>query len=245
MSPTRQVGAPKPTSEVRAPALLGDLVFLGLVVGVVVVVSVVTVMWTGERHADSGSVSIPVALPGAPGLVRLAPGESFAETSVTDSGDLIVTQWIHADDPLQQVELALPQVPGGAPLAADQVVVTADGDPVSGPTEISARPASYVLRDARLVQIDYRLVGAIERSASVEGRALAVATTLDVRYAPRPVRETRVVQAPEVLSLACTSSGQAAPAPCGASQRANQWSVELTGVGVRDRVIAQVTLGAG
>ncbi len=77
------------------------------------------------------------------------------------------------------------------------------------------------------------------------GRALALATTLVVQHASRPASETRVVRAPEVLALACAASVDVAPVPCGRAEDPGQWSVQLTGDHVDDRVVAQLTvLGA-
>jgi hypothetical protein len=93
------------------------------------------------------------------------------------------------------------------------------------------------------VQLLYRLNGAVSLSDSTTGRALALATSLDVRYSPRPRSETRVVIAPAVLSLSCTASATGELVPCGI-QEGDQWKVELKGPRIRDRVVAQVDLAS-
>ena len=94
-----------------------------------------------------------------------------------------------------------------------------------------------------MVEVTYRLSGAVERSDSADGRALALATTIDVRYPHRARSETRVVLAREVLALACTASADRPPVPCGQSSGADRWRVELDGREISSRVVAQLTLG--
>ena len=118
----------------------------------------------------------------------------------------------------------------------------ADGALVDGPATITGSGATYTFDETTDVQVRYVLTGAVVRSDSVGGRALALATRLDLRYSPPPEREIRVVIAAEVLSLACSASPDAAPVPCGQAESTDQWRVELTGPRVDDRVIAQVTL---
>jgi hypothetical protein len=55
----------------------------------------------------------------------------------------------------------------------------------------------------------------------------------------------RVVRAPQVLSLACTPSLYAVPAPCGTRMRPDAWRVQLDRDEGAVRVVAQVTLDAG
>lgn len=178
---------------------------------------------------------------GAPPM--LTADESYAESEVLMSGEVVVHQWIRSDEPLGLLRLALPEVPGAEGLSASEVEVLADDAVVAGPASITGAPATYTFDETTDVRVRYVLTGAVERSDSAAGRALAVATTLDVGYAPRTGRETRVVMAPEVLSLACSPSPEASAVPCGRANGTNEWRVELTGPRVVDRVLAQLTLG--
>lgn len=182
-----------------------------------------------------------VAAPDPPRL--LARRESYVETKVLPNGEVAVRQWIRAGEPIDQLSLALPSIAGMADLAATDVQVTAEGQPVDGPASISGRRVTYSFDPTVNLQVSYLLSGAVKRSSSAAGRALAMATTLDVTYAPRAEQETRVVRAPEVLSLACSSSPQEPPVPCGADYGDGQWRVELTGADVVDRVTAVLTIG--
>jgi len=194
-----------------------------------------------DRPAEPGPVS--AAASGAPQV--LAPNESYVETRVLASGDVVVRQWIRADAPLDRLRLALPEVQGTADLSATEVEVLADGAVVAGPATMTGGGdgATYTFAETADVQLSYVLAGAVERSDSAAGRALALATTLDVRYSPQTERETRIVHAPEVLSLACSASPEAPTAPCGQADGLDRWRVELTGPRVVDRVVAQITLG--
>ena len=110
-----------------------------------------------------------------------------------------------------------------------------------GSAGVGAGRVTYRFAPATTVRLSYVLVGAVTVSDEETGRALALATALDVRYPHRPAVETRVVRAPAVLALACTPSVRRTPEPCGTTD-GDGWRVELTGPHVDDRVLAQVTL---
>ena len=191
---------------------------------------------------DSGTGPIGPGEATARGPLGSLPEESYVEARVRPGGDIVVQQWIRSEEPLRRVVLGLPEV-SGARLSAVAVEVMADDVRVGGPRTITRGAATYAFEDSTDVRLRYRLTGAVLRTGSVTGRALALATTLDVDYRPRPARETRVVRAPAVLSLACASSGVESPVPCGSLEGLDQWRVDLTGPRVTDRVLAQVTLG--
>lgn len=172
----------------------------------------------------------------------LGADESYVETRVLPSGTLVVHQWIRPSEPLRQLRLTLPSVPGPEHLSATEVEVLADSVPVDGPGRIGEVGATYTFEESMAVEVRYRLTGAVERSDSTAGRALAIATTLHVDYRPQARLQTQVVRAGEVLSLACSPSPTQTPVPCGEPQTASRWRVDLTGSSVVDRVIAQVTL---
>lgn len=190
-----------------------------------------------DRPADRAAGSSA-----GPGVVPLHAGESYVETLVQPNGEVVVRQWIRPDEPFRQLQLALPTVPGAEDLSAARIEVVADGVVVEGPDQITGSPATYTFAETTDVGVSYQLYGALERSDSAVGRALVVATSLDVGYEPRPERETRVVLAPEVLSLACSPSLEEPYVPCGEADGDDQWQVELVGPHVVDRVIAQLNL---
>ncbi|HYH72237.1 MAG TPA: hypothetical protein VD764_03415 [Nocardioides sp.] len=176
------------------------------------------------------------------GSAALSADESYVETRVLPTGELVVRQRIRPDQPVRRLRLALPEVPGAEVLSAHGVEVVADGEPVDGEDILTDRAADYVFDASTDLQIRYRLDGAVEFSDSVTGRALALATSLHVAYAPLAARETRVVSAAEVLSLACTRTAAEPPVPCGEASGDDRWSVELEDPRVTDRVMAQVNL---
>lgn len=234
--------ADRPTTE-EAPTPRRDarrrIGVLALVLGVLLGVAVVgTAYWWTAR--DDGAPRAEGAWTAPEGL---DPDEGYVETRVHADGTMEVRQWMHADEALERVTLRIPRVTSAGQLAAQDVEVLADGEPVEGRGEITYFAAAYDLGGASEVELRYRLVGAVERSSSAPGRALAVATALDARFSPAPAREVRVVKAPEVLSLACARSADASPVPCGTPDGDGEWHVELAGRRAADRVIASVTIG--
>lgn len=166
--------------------------------------------------------------------------ESRAVTEVLPGGDLEVTHWIHAEDPIGELSLTLPEV-DGAEVSATDVEVTADGRAASGPATVAPSGAAYTFADATRIQVRYRMSGAVELSSSADGRGLATTTSLDV--SATQARDVRVVRSQEVLSLACAAPEEQ-PLPCGTSEGDDQWRVELTGTDAGNRVLAVVTVPA-
>jgi hypothetical protein len=164
--------------------------------------------------------------------------ESRAVTEVLPGGDLEVTHWIHAEDPIDELSLTLPEL-DGAEVSATDVEVTADGRAASGPATVAPSGATYTFADATRIQVRYLMSGAVELSSSADGRGLATTTSLDV--SATQARDVRVVRSEEVLSLACAEPG-AQPLPCGESEGDDQWRVELAGADAGNRVLAVVTV---
>lgn len=184
------------------------------------------------------------AEPGGTSPVARSPDTSYVESRVLPNGDIVVRQWIRAAEPIRLVRLTLPQVPGAEDASARQVAIVADGLAVTGQATISDDVATYAFPATTAeVLLSYRLTGAVELSDSVPGRVLAVFTSLDVGYGSQVERETRVVRGPEMLSLACSPSPEVSPTPCGEAFGDDEWRVELTGLRVDDRVVAQLNLG--
>lgn len=225
-----------PTSPSRARTAAVLLVLLAVVVGGGLLA--VRLLDGSGREAAAPRVddrSAPTATP-------VPPGSSRVEATVRPGGDIVVTQEVTSRTPLRAVSLAVPDVGDASTVSATDLTVEADGETVPAPGRLAARPARITLDDATSLVIRYRLVGAVEGSDSAPGRALALATALDVSWTPGPERETRVVRAPGVLSLACTPSPDQDPVPCGSSRGDDMWRVDLEGEGVGDRVLAQLTV---
>ena len=181
----------------------------------------------------SGSPAASVPVDGWP-----IAGESRAVTEVLPGGELEVTHWIHAEDPIDELRLSLPEL-DGAEVSATDVEVTGDGRAASGPATVARSGATYAFTDATRIQVRYRMSGAVELSSSADGRGLATTTSLDVTATQ--ARDVRVVRSQEVLSLACAKPDEQ-PVPCGTSEGDDQWRVELAGTGAGSRVLAVVTV---
>ncbi len=241
---TPPVPAPAPSARRFSRAAVVGLVAVGLanlllsgLIGYLVVSSLRddAAPRRGPGAAGGGAGADPPGLPPA--------DESYVETVVQPDGQVVVQQWIRTDAPLRRLRLALPPASGASALSASRIEVVADGLAAAGPKQITDRAAIYTFPPTTEVEVTYRILGAVTRSASAPGRALAHTTALDVTYSPRAEHETRVVRAAEVLALACSTTAQETPTPCGEDEGDGQWRVELDGPSVDDRVMAQLTLG--
>ena len=172
----------------------------------------------------------------------VGPGESYVELDVVAEGDVEATQWIAAAEPLDRLQLELPELAGAEGITASVVTVLADGELIAGPNRLTrGGGATYALDSASNVQVSYRLSGAVVLSSSVTGRALAAAG-MGVGFEPRSRREIRVVRAPGVLSLACGRPASQRLVPCGKETGPEEWTVDLTEREVDDRVVVQLDL---
>ena len=90
----------------------------------------------------SGSPTASLPIDGWP-----TAAESRAVTEVLPGGDLEVTHWIHAEDPIDELSLTLPEL-DGAEVSATDVEVTADGRAASGPATVAPNGATYTFADA-------------------------------------------------------------------------------------------------
>ncbi|RYB95533.1 hypothetical protein EUA93_14995 [Nocardioides oleivorans] len=182
--------------------------------------------------SDTPAAQLPAGWPEA--------GASRTLTRVRSDGSLEVTHWIHTEDPLDQVDVSLPEAGEGTAVVATDVQVTADGEAASGPAEITFSRATYVFSSATLIRVTYDLDGAVQRSSSATGRGLATTTALDVS-ATQP-RDVRVIRSAEVLSLSCAPTMATELVPCGTSDGDGEWKVQLTGSEAGGRVVAAVTV---
>lgn len=219
--------APRSGRQSRRTLALAAAALVGVVAGGVVAWQVVG---PGQQ---SGTPTASLPIDGWP-----IAAESRAVTEVLPGGDLAVTHWIHAEDPIGELSLTLPEL-DGAEVSATGVEVTADGRAASGPATVAPSGATYTFADATRIQVRYRMTGAVELSSSADGRGLATTTSLDV--SATQARDVRVVRSQEVLSLACADPG-AQPLPCGVSEGDDQWRVELAGADAGNRVLAVVTV---
>jgi hypothetical protein len=199
----------------------------------------------GQDNTSTDASGDPAALAFDP-PVDLPANASYVETTVLPSGDLEVTHWIHSNSALFSITLTAPQLDGrdSGKAVATGVVVAADGRVVDGAGTVDTMNQSYEFFGAKSIYVTYLLAGAIERSSSEDGRALARVTSLDVSYVSVRGTSTRSVEGATVLSMACSPAGQpdAVPEPCGAPEGTG-WQVELSGENRDDRVMAQLELG--
>jgi hypothetical protein len=175
---------------------------------------------------------------------QLPRAGSYVDSQILPNGEIRIEQWVRTGTPIWEIELVVPHRdgPGGAPRAtdvnvADELGEESDGAAVGSSTKYRLKFPSLIVR------VRYTLVGAVVRSPSAPGRALARFTSGDLFYVteddgPRMVR----IRAPEVLNVACRAPSQeAGPRPCGA-QAGTSWQVELYGADRADEVSAQVNL---
>lgn len=193
------------------------------------------------RESQASRLATSVDSFGAP--QPLAPGESVVDSAVQANGDVVVQQWIHADEPLERLGLSLPEDLAATGTSASDVEVLVNGSPVEGPDRLGTVGATYAFSGTTQVRLRYRLSGVVQRSDSASGRALAVTTTLQTEYEPRVESETRLLRADgSVLGVACAASLETSPTPCGSSV-GQRWQIELVGAHVDDRVLAQLDTG--
>jgi hypothetical protein len=172
---------------------------------------------------------------------------SYVDSRILANGDIRIDQWVRTRAPISSVELVVPhgEGPGGAPRATDVDVVNELGDHSVRATVGTS--ATYRLTyPSLIVRVRYTLVGAVVRSPSAPGRALARFTSGDLVFSPEVDGPERVrIRAPEVLNVACRAPSPATgPRPCG-QPAGTSWQVELHGADRADQVSAQVNLGPG
>ena len=225
----------------RAAPVVGALVVLLVVVGAAVLLRPV------ERTV-SADEAVPVApREGPPGgeyapPVTLPADSEYVETAVLDGDDLVVTHWISTTTPMDRVRLRPPSSPvlAGVDVAVEDLVVAADGVRLdSGAASVDV-PAA--LPSAGLLYVRYRLPDALERTSSVDDRALATVTSLDVGLEGRSLPRTQAFPGGRVMTLACLAQGaRAVPQPCGTYVE-GAWQVRSPADEVPVAVVAQFDL---
>jgi len=217
---------------------------VAVVVGVLVLAAVaVFLVVRSDDSVDQGGARGLERVPAAP--VDLAPQTSWVSTRVTASGDLVVRHWIRSRTSLFGLRLAVPAsaaVPGARPPRVRDVLVVAGGREAPGPGSLRKGRASYAFTGTHDVFVRYRVAGAVERSDSVAGRALARFTALDVDVTPPMLTTTYAVSGGKVLNLACSDPEPGAvPFPCG-GPAGSGWEVQLEKADRNDVVTAQLDL---
>ena len=179
-----------------------------------------------------------------PSPLHLAPRSALVQARVTASGEVVVRQWIRSASTLFGIGLLpLPATAGSSPVQVRDVQVFANGGSALGAERVENEREYYPFHaGTKDVFVTYRLLGAVERSGSVAGRALATITALDVDVNPPLVATTYAVSGGEVLNLACSAPQDGAvPVPCGEPNDSG-WQVLLDKAGRHDVVTAQLDL---
>ncbi|RYP87051.1 hypothetical protein EKO23_07180 [Nocardioides guangzhouensis] len=209
-----------------------------LVVALVAVGAMLLVRGPETDGPSAGGSPVP------PAPERLAPDTSYVATRVREDGDLVVQHWIRSRDPVYGLTLAVPSTGADRQGTAHGVELFADGRRVPGPRTVTGQPAHYFALGATHVYVRYRLRGALERSTSAPGRALARTTALRVDLTRSLASVRQAIGGAKVLAGACTprvTDIGFRPVPCGAPV-GDGWSVDLSGQHVNDAVTVQLDL---
>ncbi len=171
--------------------------------------------------------------------VALPSNGSFVQSTVLADGDIKVQEWIRTEG-VFKLTLSAPELATNSKVLASDVKIVADGIRLFGRSTVASADRTHYLEGAKAIYISYLLEGAIERTGSAPGRALARVTALDVTYDAEGGTSTRRVEGAHVLSMACyppTSPGTGVR-PCG-SDEDGPWQVELGSEKRDDRVMVQ------
>jgi len=175
---------------------------------------------------------------------KLPQNGQLVRSRVLRSGALEVEHWISSTEAIWEVSLKVPSGPPGVHgrVAAHRIDVDGSEGRGYGPRTVRRQAATYFVGATKTLYIRYRLIGALVPSASIEGRALAQLSALDVAFSPRGGPSTVVVLGARVLSVACARARpDAVFRPCGRPD-GRAWRVDLDSRHVRNRVIAQLDL---
>ena len=237
-APLRLPVAPPP--EVRPPRLR-LAVILAAVAALVLAAVLVVFDVRGGDEGEPGARG-PGRVPAVP--VDLAKRSAVVQARITGSGEVAVRQWIRSAATLFGIHLSPPPAAAGSsPVRVRDVQVFANGAPALGAERLEKDREYYPFRSGTNdVFVSYRLVGAVERSGSVAGRALATVTALEVDVNPPLVASTYAVSGGDVLNLACAAPVDGAvPVPCGEPIDSG-WQVRLDKASLNDVVTAQLDL---
>ncbi len=144
-------------------------------------------------------------------------GTSYVATTVRPDGSVSVSHWVRPRTRAYELTLSLPDLPGGESMRASDVRVDVDGTAIPGPGSIDARPHTYVLPGGRQIFVTYHLTGAVERSPSVDGRALVRVVSLDLSVEHVQAR-IQAVEGVEILSTWPAPPPRSGPSPSRAAR---------------------------
>ena len=226
--------------ERHAPARPVALVAAAVVTGLVLVA-------LGALQLVRGGVEAPLPRASAATLRFTPPaavptGSELVRTRVLDSGALRVDHWVRPAGPVTSVGLAVPG-PLSDQVSAQQVRVETVAGVQSGADAVGARGARYAFPASSTLHVSYVLTGAVVRSDSAPGRALARLASLSLTL-PRDRRATTVeLTGGRLLAAACAPADAAAGArPCGRAVDRG-WRVVLPPPARHHVVTAQLDLG--
>jgi hypothetical protein len=201
--------------------------------------------WTSHR-SSAPHVSEPPRPSAFQPPVAVAADTSYIRTTVLRSGVLRVEHWIHTRAFVYAVTLQVPQVPEvpSGEITYSHVVLASAGHqlPATG-AHAGTAGHRFPLPPTKMLYVRYDLSGAVRRTGSTAGRALARLTSLDVHLDTPLSGSTRVIRGADILALACYPRGsQAVPVPCG-SRHGETWRLHLGPRSEATRVMAQLDLG--
>ncbi len=231
--------APAPRSRRTALVVGAAGTLVALVVGAFL-------MWPAEQPGADSVSGAPAAAPTVSEFdppVALSSDTEYVETEVLDDGDdLLVTHWISTTAPMDRFRVRPPSSPGLADVVIDveDLVVAADGVPLDTASMRTEAPSA--LPSAQQLYVRYRLVDAVQRTSSVEGRALATVTSLGIGLEGRSLARTQAFPGGRVMTLACLGAGaRAVPESCGTYEE-GAWKVTSSAGEMPMAVIAQLDL---
>lgn len=237
-APEPALVAPPPTTPPRVPRRLALVAATACVL--VLLVGVALLLQPADRTSTAPVATPAEAMSDFDPPVDLGPDREYVETEVLDGDDLLVTHWVSTTAPMDKLRVRPPSSPGLADLVVDveDLVVAADGVPIGA----GAVDVPQALPSARRLYVRYRLVGALQRTSSVEDRGLATVTSLDVGLEGRSLPRTQVFPGGRVMTVACLAQGaRAVPESCGTYVE-GAWQVASPAGEVPVAVIAQLDL---
>ncbi len=178
-----------------------------------------------------------------------APDEGmYVLSDVTADGSVEVQTWLHATTPISELRLTTtdPDLLPGSVESLDLKVHDIDGTLLARRDTVGTNPQRIRLRAAATdLYFSYTVDGAMDdASATVQTRTLARVLGMDVDYDGAGGVVRRVVTATgTVLNVAClqpTDDFDESPRPCGEPTGDGDWTVDLRGDHLHDRLLAQL-----
>ena len=173
----------------------------------------------------------------------LLANSEYVQSRVLPSGNLQVEHWIRSTRPISKLTLRVPTAIGNdeTKVKAQEVRVESRSGTQRGAKLVAATPQTYSFDGTPTLHVSYLLSGVVVRSSSASDRALALLTSLDLRFTHDRVDKTVMITGGRLLSAACTADPNAEPRPCGNAE-GKGWRVTLDAPDRRDRVMAQLDL---